>query len=121
MSLRLAHHTVIVSSLAAIFPVFGAARGGCGDGPINSRSPAPDVDGVWDIAYDDVIGVRVTLGGAVYTAEIGVGGGEVTIEHGGHPFTFALDCSRPEVVCPSEVWPTTVTLSQRNATYPHHF
>ncbi|TNF23493.1 MAG: hypothetical protein EP329_27475 [Deltaproteobacteria bacterium] len=105
-------------ALGAALPALGAAR--CG-GPISSTTPAPDVNGAWSISYDDTVAVRVTLGGAVYAAEIGVNGGQVTIDHNGTPFTFDLDCARPEVVCPSEVWPATVTLAQRNATYPHRF
>lgn len=108
-----------VVALAAAFPVLGGARGdGCG-GTVNSRSPAPDVNGVWSIQYDDTFDVEITLGGAVHHHTIGSRGGAVTIEHDGRPLTFDLDCERPEVVCPSEVWPRTVTLSQRNAEFPH--
>jgi len=106
-------------ALALALPALGAAR--CGDGAFSSKTPAPDVGGAWAIDYDDTVDVRVTIGGAVYTAEIGAAGGQVTIDHDGQPFTFDLACERPEVVCPSEVWPATITLAQKNATYPHRF
>ncbi len=107
--------------IARAFPAHGGAKGGCGNGPINSKSPAPDVTGAWDIAYDDTVGVRVTIGGAVYTAEVPGAGGQVTIDHNGQPFVFDLACDKPEVVCPSEVWPAAVTLEQRNTQFPHRF
>jgi hypothetical protein len=96
--------------------LMGAQGDGCA---ASSRSPAPDVTGTWDVTYDDTIGVEITIGGAVYTAELGAQGGTVTIDHQGNPFTFDLDCARPEVLCPSEAWPTTVTAEQRDAAFEH--
>ena len=83
--------------------VMGAQGDGCAAG---STSPAPDVRGTWDIAYDDTIGIEVKIGGAVYNAELGAQGGSFTINHQGKPYTFDLDCARADVVCPSEAWPT---------------
>lgn len=103
---------------AALFPLLTGAKGG-GCGAANSRTPAPDVSGDWDIAYDDTLGIEVTVGGAVYTAELGAEGGAFTIDHDGQPFTFDLDCAAPEVVCPSEAWPETVSIEQRLARAPH--
>jgi len=91
---------------------------GCG-GPINSRSPAPEMTGAWDIFWDDGLDVEIKLGGAVHTARVGSRGGSVTIDHAGQPITFDLDCERPEVVCPSEVWPGSVSVEHRNANFPH--
>jgi hypothetical protein len=96
--------------------LMGAQGDGCA---ANSRSPAPDVTGTWDVAYDDVIGVEIAIGGAVYTAEIGAQGGVVTIDHEGQPITFDLDCDRPDVMCPSEAWPTEVTAEQRDMAFEH--
>src|SRR6185503_20427874 len=89
--------------LMVLAPTLMAAKGkGCGgdgDSPaIFSKTPAPDMTGSWDVTYDDTIDVEITIGGAVYTAEIGVAGGTVTIDHDGQPITFELDCARPEVV-----------------------
>jgi hypothetical protein len=110
--------------LVVLVPFLAAAKGkGCGgdgDGPaIFSSTPAPDMSGTWDVTYDDRIDVEITIGGAVYTAEIGVEGGSVTIDHDGQPITFDLDCARPEVVCPTEVWPAEVSFRQDDPNYPH--
>ncbi len=74
---------------------------------------------MWDIAYDDRIGVEVKIGGAVYTEELGAAGGSITIEHDGKPYTFGLDCSRPDIVCSSEAWPSRVVIEQRNTQLEH--
>jgi hypothetical protein len=94
----------------------GAQGDGCAAG---SKSPAPDVRGTWDVTYDDTIGVEVKIGGAVYTAELGAAGGAVTINHQGKPYTFDLDCSRPDIVCPSEAWPGRVLVEQRDVDHQH--
>lgn len=108
-------------AFVAVAP-FGCAllMGAQGDGcATNSRSPAPDVTGTWDIEYDDTIGVEITIGGAVYDAEIGAQGGTVTINHEGQPIVFDLDCARPDILCPSEAWPSSVTAEQRDAAFEH--
>ncbi len=94
----------------------GAQGDGCAAG---STSPAPDVTGWWDITYDDSLGVQVNLGGTVYDATLPAGGGTFTIVHQGTPITFDLDCSRPEVQCPSEAWPTQVYVDQRDVQHQH--
>ncbi len=105
------------SLLLLALPLLGGAQGdGCS---ANSRSPAPDVNGWWDVTYDDTIGVEVTIGGTVYTRELGAQGGVIDITHDGRPFRFDLDCSRPEVLCPSEAWPTSVLAEQRDAGFEH--
>jgi hypothetical protein len=111
--------TSLISPLAmlAMLPLLGGAKGdGCA---ANSKSPAPDVTGTWQIEYDDVLDVEITIGGAVYTRELGAQGGAFTITHNGQPLSFDLDCSRPEVLCPSEAWPTTVRAEQRNTQFEH--
>jgi hypothetical protein len=111
----------ITSFSAALFAILlpglmGARGDGCAAG---STSPAPDVTGDWRITYDDTIGVEITIGGAVYTAELGAAGGSFTINHQGTPLTFDLDCSRPDVLCPSEAWPEQVSIEQRNVQREH--
>ncbi len=104
------------TSFLAILPLlFGFSR--CG--ALVDEDPAPDVAGTWDVAYDDILGVTIELGGAVYTAELGLEGGTVEIDHDGHPFTFELDCASEDVQCPSEIWPEEVELEQRVEDYPH--
>jgi hypothetical protein len=94
----------------------GAQGDGCAAG---SKSPAPDVRGTWSITYDNTIGIEVKIGGAVYNAELGAGGGEFTINHNGTPYKFNLDCSRPDVVCPGEAWPNEVVVEQRDVMLQH--
>ncbi len=110
---------LVALALATLAPaLMGAKGGGCG-GAAFSMTAAPDVQGDWDVTYDDSLGVRITLGGAVYEDTIGLEGGTIDIDHDGTPISFDLDCTRPEIVCPSEVWPATVSLEQRSAEYPH--
>lgn len=98
-------------------PFTVAAQGdGCA---ASSRSPAPDVTGSWAIEYDDRITVEVHLGGAVYEADLPSTGGTFQIVHDGRALSFELDCGRPEVVCPSEAWPETVDIEQRNEEFEH--
>ena len=94
----------------------GAAGDGCA---ANSRSPAPDVTGEWRVEYDDRIDVEITIGGAVYTTELGAQGGAFTITHEGVPLTFDLDCARADILCPSEAWPTQVSIEQRDVNREH--
>jgi hypothetical protein len=96
--------------------LLGAKGDGCA---ANSKSDAPDVTGYWDIEYDDTLGVRIVIGGAVYQEDLGAAGGSFTIDHEGQPITFDLDCDRPEVLCPSEAWPTEVLAEQRNEQFEH--
>ncbi len=96
--------------------VMGAQGDGCAAG---STSPAPDVRGTWDITYDDTLGIEVKIGGSVYHSELGAGGGSFTINHQGKPYTFNLDCARADVVCPSEAWPASVVIEQRDVSHQH--
>lgn len=108
-----------LASLLVVLPVpfLVAAQGdGCAAG---STSPAPDVRGTWDVVYDDTIGIEVKIGGAVYDSQLGAGGGSFTINHNGTPYTFALDCARPDIVCPSEAWPDRVVIEQRDVARQH--
>src|SRR5262245_29963206 len=103
-------------AIPALPSLMGAQGDGCAAG---SQTPAPDVRGPWNIAYDDNIGVEIKIGGAVYHEELGAAGGTVTINHAGQPYSFSLDCGRPEVVCPSEAWPTQVLVEQRDVQHQH--
>src|SRR5262249_59652711 len=42
-----------------------------------------------------------------------------TINHNGTPYTFNLDCSRPDIVCPGEAWPNQVIVEQRDVQHQH--
>jgi hypothetical protein len=98
-------------------PFTMGAKGGCGG--INSTDPAPDVEGKWGISYGNTIEIDVKLGGAVYHKSLPSTGGAFQVVHGGRTLDFNLDCSRPEVICPHEVWPSEVSIDQRDATYQH--
>jgi len=103
-----------------VLPCLPLMMGAAGDGcAADSTSPAPDVRGTWAITYDDTIGVEVTIDGATYDAQLGAGGGQFTITHDGTPYTFDLDCSRPDVVCPSAAWPNQVVVDQRDSMHQH--
>ncbi len=103
--------------VVALLPLCMAAKGdGCAT---NSRSEAPDVEGDWAITYDDMVDVTITIGGAVYESTVGAAGGVVEITHNGQPLSFDLDCSRREIICPSEAWPATISVEQRSAQFEH--
>jgi hypothetical protein len=109
-------------SIAAVGLLMGAGgddEGGRGCASLFSESEAPDMAGTYEVDYDDSLVVEIAIGGAVYTAEVGIEGGVVEIEHDGQPFAFDLDCSKEEVQCPSEIWPTTVEAEHRNERFPH--
>lgn len=85
---------------------------GCNPEAHTPGEEVPDTTGTWDLTYDDEIGVEITIGGAVYNDVISAAGGKIEINHDGQDLEFDLDCSRPEVLCPSEAWPGQVTLLQ---------
>jgi hypothetical protein len=107
----------LAAALIAALPALAGAEGdGCA---ANSTSPAPEVSGEWAIAYDNQLDVEIRIGGAVYNETLPETGGSFVIVHDGLELAFDLDCSRPEIVCPSEAWPETVTVEQRNAELRH--
>ena len=106
-----------LAAAVALVALGGAEQGeGCG---LFSTADAPNMEGEWTVTYADDLQVEIAIGGAVYEATLGVEGGVIEIDHDGQPITFDLDCAREEVLCPSEAWPETVTMEQRNATYRH--
>jgi hypothetical protein len=109
--------TVMVGLVVASVPLLGGGKG-CG-GAVNSETPAPSVNGLWSVAYDDMVDVEITIGGSVYNEQVSAAGGMVTVTHAGTAISFDVDCSRPEVVCPSEAWPTEVGAEMRNDRFPH--
>jgi len=96
----------------------GGETGGCG-GSFSSKTPAPNVSGSWAITYGTTMDVKVTIGTSVYVQSLPLGGGSFSVMHQGAPYAFNVDCSKPEVVCPSEVWPASVSIDQRDQTYQH--
>ncbi len=115
---RLAYKTPLLTAIFALsLPALGGAEGdGCAS---NSKGPAPDTTGEWDVAYDDTLDVEIRIGGAVYNESLVVGGGVFNINHDGQDLAFDLNCDRPEAVCPSEGWPSTVSVEQRDQEFEH--
>lgn len=107
---------LLALTLVGTAPFTMGAKGGC---TFNSKEAAPNVTGDWAITYDPAMEIDVKIGGAVYHKTLAPQGGAFVIDHGGKPFSFNLDCTRPEVICPSEVWPTQVAVDQRDETYMH--
>jgi hypothetical protein len=113
---RLPRPLVAAAVMLALPALLGARGDGCA---ANSTSPAPDVEGQWQVTYDDMLDVEIRIGGAVYNEALAVAGGVIEINHEGLDLIFDLDCARPEIVCPSEAWPTTVSVEQRNTQFEH--
>ncbi len=110
---RLAAHALPLATLPLLFGFTN-----CG-GALFSTDEAPSMEGDWSVIYDDVVGVEATIGGAVYTAELGAQGGSFTVDVDGEPITFALDCASEEITCSSEVWAPEVALEHREPEYPN--
>lgn len=101
-------------ALSAI-AVLCMAPGRCGQSAAGffSGDPAPDLRGDWDVTYDDSIEIEIDIGGEIVTGNVGGTGGTFEFGYDGETYTFELNCEEPAVVCPSEVFPATVTLEQR--------
>lgn len=104
--------TVMVAFLSA-FVCMGPGQCGLGLQRWFSTNPAPDVQGDWDVTYDDQIDVEIDIGGSIYSGSITGDSGSISFTHDGNPVDLPLDCSYAWVVCPSEIFPSTVTLEQR--------
>tara|TARA_R110002096_G_scaffold171490_6_gene344551 strand:+ start:10064 stop:10903 length:840 start_codon:yes stop_codon:yes gene_type:complete len=103
--------------LLSLLPLSVAAKGdGCAS---SSQSDAPDVQGEWNVTYDDALDVTIRIGGEVYDQQLGSAGGVINVTHNGQLLSFDLDCARPEVVCPSEAWPASIQIEQRNVQFEH--
>jgi len=114
-------HWKILGVLLCLPLFMGQERCGASAKGFFSDDPAPSMEGVWDVTYDDQVDVEIDLGGgAVYYGVIADDGGEVAFTHDGEPVSLDLDCSKPWIVCPSEVWTETVEFLQpRFAARPH--
>jgi hypothetical protein len=109
----------LLVGLTLVAPALLGARGdGCAAA---STSAAPDLTGTWAITYDDTLDVEITIGGAVTKQTVPAAGAVVTVDYQGTSLSFNLDCSRPEIVCPSESWPASVSITEPNAKLDHQF
>lgn len=73
----------------------------------------PDLAGTWDLVYDDVIDVEVTLGSETYRSRVSREGGVLSWLDGGAQHALHIDCSRPELVCPNETLDSQLRLTNR--------
>ncbi|MCB9730003.1 MAG: hypothetical protein H6744_18595 [Deltaproteobacteria bacterium] len=108
----------LLACLSLCVPALMGADGsssGCGQ-----HEDMPDVSGSWAVDYDDSMMVELKIGGSVYTRTLGPEGGVITVEHDGVPLSFDLDCSRADVLCPSEAWPETVKMAQPDRDWEAH-
>ena len=85
----------------------------CGCTKSYAAPPRPDLSGVWDVAYDDYLDVEVQVGERVHRTRLRRDGGRCEIAQGGKLISFAVDCTRSDLLCPHEIWPTVLTLTNR--------
>jgi hypothetical protein len=85
-----------------------ASLAGCDKGIAGGL--APDFHGVWDVTYDDSVRVEFALGEQQLSTRVEEVGGLVSVRDAGFALDFEVDCTRPELVCPSEVWPRELSL-----------
>lgn len=85
-----------------------ASLSGCGKGIAGGLTP--DFAGVWDVTYDDAVEVAFTLGEQHVSSRVDEVGGQVSVRDAGVALDLEVDCTRPELVCPSEVWPRELSL-----------
>lgn len=97
----------VSGTLASLAMLAGCPKGGDGE---DDRPPVPSMAGDWRIAYDESLDIELTLGGTRFETTLGPDGGTFTAEHDDETFTFDLDCSRENIVCPREALPVQVAI-----------
>jgi hypothetical protein len=90
----------------------GGGCGGGGGGGDGGTAEIPDMSGQWTLTFNDDLSVEVDVAGTVYNPALGGGESTVTVTHDGQPITYNVDCSRELIVCPSELLPPVVTITQ---------
>ena len=99
----------LLSALVAVV----ALSSGAGCAKTYAAAPRPDLSGVWDVAYDDYLDAELRIGERVQRIRLGRDGGRLVASDGSLPIELEIDCSREELVCPNEVWPSELTLNNR--------
>ncbi|HEY6880684.1 MAG TPA: hypothetical protein VI299_21825 [Polyangiales bacterium] len=87
-----------------------ASSAGCGKTAASAL--APDFAGEWDVTYDDALDFELRLPGVVQRVRLAEMGGQFVMGDAGSGLDIDVDCTRPELVCPAEVWPRELTLAQ---------
>ena len=95
--------------LSAVALVVGSLASGC-DKARSSAPPQPDFSGTWDVAFEDAVQVELRVGDRTLHGR--VDGERGTVEFASATGTLALDidCSSADLVCPTEVFPSELTL-----------
>lgn len=83
-----------------------------GCGKTAASALVPDFAGEWDVTYDDSLDFELRLPGLVQRARLSELGGQFAVRDAGAGFEIDVDCTRPELICPAEVWPRELTLTQ---------
>jgi hypothetical protein len=99
------------ASLVTTLLALGALSSGCDRTAASGLSP--DFAGEWDVTYDDSMRFELRLGGQLQRSELAEPGGQVVlIGDAGAALELDVDCTRPDLVCPAEVWPRELVLTQ---------
>lgn len=107
----------LLVAVCAMTMLMGAKKQGCGEG-LDNRPDDPGIDvggtlgATWDLQYEKTMDVVVKRAGVVvsnYTVAVGAGG---TIDLEGATIDMDAYCNRTDVVCPYDVFPETVRMTQ---------
>lgn len=104
-------------ALTSLVLLTGATKGGCGQG-LDNRPGDPGIDvggplgALWNVQYSKTVEVVIKQGGAVVaTQNVAVGVG-ATFDLGGVKVDLDAYCAREDVVCPYDVFPDQVKMTQ---------
>ena len=106
-----------ILAVASLTVLMGAKEGGCGQG-LDNRPGDPGIDvggatgATWAVSYSKNVKVIVKdAGGIVATHDVVVGAG-ASFDVGGVTINLDQYCARPDVVCPYDVFPAQVRMTQ---------
>ena len=74
----------------------------------------PTMAGTWDTLFDDVVDVSAEVEGDEFEARTGTAGGRVAFHDAGALVELEVDCTRPELICPHELFPRELVLDNRS-------
>jgi hypothetical protein len=97
-----------ISALSLCFLLLAV---GC-DKARSSAPPAPNFAGTWDVTFDDGVDVELRIGEQVLRGRVEGSAGSIEFRDAGRELVLQLDCSAPDLVCPSEVLARELTLDK---------
>jgi len=100
-------------SKALVATALVALAGSSGCTKSFAAAPRPDLSGVWDVVYDDYLDATLRVGERVQRIRLGRDGGHVVASDSKVTIELDIDCSRDELLCPNEVWPGELALTNR--------